>query len=204
MQSQYHQWVVLQALCSALMNPHPQWAVKFALCCLQVSGNHEGSSAYYLVLMRMNEQWAVSQRLIMRCGFLPDISLWEMAHDLLFMWGRSRYPISCCFQACFRFCSACWPRLSHFEEVKLIVSVINLISHHLLKGFTACQALRQVLGNRIEWDEHLITSHSYQSLKHRCTGRASTHSRWGNEGTSGHHRAADNNQSISNIPVVTG
>ena len=168
MQSHYHQWVVLQALCSALMKPHPQWAVRFVLCCLQVSGNQEGSSPYYLVLMRVNEQWAVSPRVNYEVWaqrippWYQPVGKWPRS---FFLCGdRAGYPISCCpphsFQGCFRFCSSRWPRLSHFEEVKLIVSVINLILQHLLKGFTACQALCQILGNKIEWDEHLITSNS--------------------------------------------
>lgn len=93
----------------------------------------------------------------------------KTAQDLLFAMGIRQVPQLCypahslqaCSQGCFRFCSSDWPRLSHFEEVKLIASLINVILQHSLKGFTACQALRQILGN--EKEEHLTaethTSH---------------------------------------------
>lgn len=72
-------------------------------------------------------------------------------------------------QACFRFCSSDWPRLSHFEEVKLIVSLIRWILQHLLKGFTACRALCQLLGNEMEYEEQAPPHrNSYQALKYCC------------------------------------
>lgn len=127
--------------------------------CLQVSGNQGGSSPYQLVLMKVNDKCAVSPRVIMRCpcrGLLPDVCLWENGPGPSFDCGQ--VPHLCCpahstqawSQGCFRVCSLHWPTLSHSEEGKLIVSLLNLIPHRLLKGFTACQALRQVLGNEIK------------------------------------------------------
>ena len=138
------------------------------------------------------------------------VGKWPRTFFLL--WGQGRCPISVTRltaprlgrQGCFRFCSSCWPRLSHFEEVKLIVSVINLIPQHLLKGFTACQALCQVPGNKTEQDEHLTTRNSYQALKYHCIGTDSAYGEWGNKGLLGHHRGADKSQSISNIPAIAG
>ena len=69
----------------------------------------------------------------------------KVAQDLLFTVGAGQVPHLCCpahspwawSQGCFRFC----PHTGlggHTGEVKLIVSLINLLPQHLLKGFTAC------------------------------------------------------------------
>lgn len=94
--------------------------------------------------MRVNDKWAVSPGVIKRYqirGLLPDVCLWENARTFLLLWEQGRCPISVVRLAAPRAAldsAPCTGLGCHIVEVKLIVSLINLIPQHLLKGFTAC------------------------------------------------------------------